>query len=128
MCYDGVLVMPTDYAVIKNDEMEYIDGGYYMNHDECNALRFAIGVTITSNYAYILAALSAYAVGGAAAFTASVPDLGLAVGGYLAVVIVRSAEQIASALVTEAFYRKGIDWSLGFSWFTPYIKGSARTK
>lgn len=128
MTYDGVLVMPSDYVIVKQEEMTYVDGGYYMNHDDCNALRFAIGVTIASNYAYIAAAVSAYAVGGAAVFTASVPGLGLAVGGYLAVVIVRSAEQIASALVTEAFYRKGIDWSLGFSWFTPYIKGSARTK
>lgn len=128
MTYDGVLVMPSDYMVVKQEDMTYVNGGYYMNHDDCNALRFAIGVTITSNYAYITAALSAYAVGGAAAFTASVPGLGLAVGGYLAVVVVRSAEQIASALVTEAFYKRGIDWSLGFSWFTPYIKGSARTK
>lgn len=27
MCYNGALVMPSNYAVISNDEMEYIDGG-----------------------------------------------------------------------------------------------------
>ena len=27
MCYNGSLVMPNNYAVVSNDEMEYIDGG-----------------------------------------------------------------------------------------------------
>ena len=27
MCYEGTLVMPKNYAVVDNDEMEYIDGG-----------------------------------------------------------------------------------------------------
>jgi len=27
MCYNGNLVMPKNYAVVDNDEMEYIDGG-----------------------------------------------------------------------------------------------------
>lgn len=27
MCYNGAMVMPSNYAIISNDEMEYIDGG-----------------------------------------------------------------------------------------------------
>lgn len=27
MTYDGVLVMPSDYAVVHEDEMTYLDGG-----------------------------------------------------------------------------------------------------
>lgn len=27
MCYDGALVMPKNYAVVNEEEMEYIDGG-----------------------------------------------------------------------------------------------------
>ena len=27
MCYDGALVMPKNYAVVNEEEMEYVDGG-----------------------------------------------------------------------------------------------------
>lgn len=27
MCYDGALVMPSNYAVMSEDEMTYVDGG-----------------------------------------------------------------------------------------------------
>lgn len=38
ICYDGSMVMPSNYAVINNDEMEYIEGGYYISVDSCNAI------------------------------------------------------------------------------------------
>ena len=28
MCYDGALVMPKNYAVVNNEKMEYVDGGW----------------------------------------------------------------------------------------------------
>ena len=28
MCYKGTLVMPSNYAVVNDNEMEYIDGGW----------------------------------------------------------------------------------------------------
>jgi len=28
MCYDGTLVMPANYAVVSEDEMTYVDGGF----------------------------------------------------------------------------------------------------
>ena len=28
MCYDGALVMPSNYAVMSEDEMMYVDGGF----------------------------------------------------------------------------------------------------
>jgi len=30
MCYDGALVMPNSYAVVNEEEMEYIDGGGWL--------------------------------------------------------------------------------------------------
>lgn len=27
MCYDGTLVMPSNYAVMSEDEMTYVEGG-----------------------------------------------------------------------------------------------------
>ena len=29
MTYDGTMVMPKNYAVVTEDEMTYVDGGYY---------------------------------------------------------------------------------------------------
>lgn len=45
MCYDGALVMPSNYAVMSEDEMMYVDGGWcvekkwwganiYLTHEE----------------------------------------------------------------------------------------------
>ncbi|MBO5089771.1 MAG: hypothetical protein J6C27_02520 [Clostridia bacterium] len=28
MCYNGTLVMPSNYAVVNDNEMEYVEGGY----------------------------------------------------------------------------------------------------
>ena len=30
MCYDGALVMPSSYAVMNEEEMTYVEGGYYI--------------------------------------------------------------------------------------------------
>ena len=46
MCYDGALVMPKNFAVVNEEEMTYVDGGYYLNADKCNkiaAVACAIG-------------------------------------------------------------------------------------
>ncbi len=29
MCYDGALVMPSSYAVMSEEEMTYVEGGWY---------------------------------------------------------------------------------------------------
>ena len=30
ICYDGALVMPSNFVAIESDEMEYVDGGFYI--------------------------------------------------------------------------------------------------
>lgn len=32
MCYNGVLVMPSNYAVVNDNEMEYLDGGLNISY------------------------------------------------------------------------------------------------
>ena len=34
MCYDGTLVMPSSYAVMEEDEMSYVEGGFYISHSK----------------------------------------------------------------------------------------------
>ena len=32
MCYDGRLVMASSYAVMDDEEMSYVEGGFYIAH------------------------------------------------------------------------------------------------
>ena len=127
MSYGGALVMPKSYAVMNEEEMTYVEGGYYMTHDDCNALRFAIGATAAMNVPTIASLITAYGAGGLTALLGGIPVVGWIAAAYGGVVIVRSAEQLASGLMKELVYQKGMDISLDFSWFTPYMKVSART-
>lgn len=128
MCYDGALVMPSSYAVMSEDAMTYVDGGYYLEHEDCNALRFAIGATVSMNISTVSALITTVGTGGITALLAPIPVMGWIAAAYGGVIIVRSAESIASGLVKEAIYQKGMDVNLDFNWFTPYINCSARTK
>ncbi len=50
MCYDGALVMPKNYAVVNEEEMTYIDGGWsgkkFMNNIKGLAALCASVITI----------------------------------------------------------------------------------
>ena len=51
ICYDGALVMPKNYAVVDEEEMEYVDGGYYMDNATVQQFMLALGMTAFSNVA-----------------------------------------------------------------------------
>ncbi|MCR5755476.1 MAG: hypothetical protein K6G30_11785, partial [Acetatifactor sp.] len=87
---------------------------------------FAIGATAAMNVPTVAALISTVGAGGITAVLASVPVVGWIAAAYGGVVIVRSAERIASGLLKEAVYQKGMDVTLDFSWFTPYINCAAR--
>ena len=38
LCYEGALVMPSSYAVMNEEEMTYVEGGFYLNKDKCITL------------------------------------------------------------------------------------------
>ena len=42
MCYDGALVMPSNYAVMGEDEMTYVEGGASVKSDPKNPGRLII--------------------------------------------------------------------------------------
>lgn len=51
MCYNGALVMPSNYAVINENEMEYVEGGW---SGKTFARNLAGCLTIISGIGYIL--------------------------------------------------------------------------
>ncbi len=56
MCYDGALVMPKNYAVVNNEEMEYVDGGWSGRQ----VLKNVIGMTACFSLGYIGNAFAAF--------------------------------------------------------------------
>lgn len=44
MCYDGALVMPSNYAVMREDEMTYVDGGSISVASVCAIITTTIAV------------------------------------------------------------------------------------
>lgn len=60
MCYDGTLVMPNNYAIVSSDEMEYVDGGFYISYSAikavvCASILNPIGATLVGIGLYKLA-------------------------------------------------------------------------
>lgn len=51
MCYDGALVMPSRYAVMNEDEMTYVEGGWYIPRGVAAAAIDAVGLIFCPYFA-----------------------------------------------------------------------------
>ena len=60
MCYDGALVMPNSFALVAEDEMEYIDGGWSPSTMMGNLGRFVARVGAACVVAKAASALRTY--------------------------------------------------------------------
>ncbi|AEV67513.1 hypothetical protein [Acetivibrio clariflavus] len=125
ICYENELAMPSSYSLVGQEEMAYVEGGYYMTNDDCKALAFAIGATVSMNIATVASLIIACGTS-ITAVLASVPVIGWIAAAYGAVTIINSAESIASGLMTALWNGTGMEVSVGFRWFTPYIKCTAK--
>ncbi len=126
MCYDGALVMPSSYAVMEQEEMIYVEGGYYLNNSTCKGILFALGATVASSPATVSALITTVGSGTLTAMLAGIPVIGWIAAGYGAWVIINSAESFSSALCEAVLYGKGVDVSIGFRWFSPYLKSKVK--
>ncbi|MED3180485.1 hypothetical protein [Bacillus thuringiensis] len=101
------LVLPSNYVEIENEEMEYVDGGYYISNSTLKGIVFS-GVGATTGVSVV--AIEAGIYGIAAAMASAVPALGWVTGAVLAA----NATNFALA-ATQAISRgKGIDVGVGF--------------
>ncbi len=104
MCYNGTLVMPSNYAVVTDNEMEYVEGGgtlaITLKKDflrdlvtaSCSAIGIIVGTIIVGGSSGGTAAVVGGAIGGA---------LGWIIGGTLS--------------------RKFINKDLKFSVWVPFV-------
>ncbi|WP_052109496.1 hypothetical protein [Bacillus clarus] len=88
------LVLPANYIEIEEKEMEYIDGGYYIDHDTLQGIIFSAGgATAGVSVAAITAAIDGIAVA-----IAAIPGLGWVTGAILATYAGSFAATAANAL------------------------------
>lgn len=124
MCYNGALVMPSNYAIVNDNEMEYVDGGFYISYNTIRAVVLTacinpIGATLVGIACYKLAG---YITAKAAILGAKIGALGgplvSAISGAVSAVIGGAAAFTIARAVIE---KKGIGVDLVYSrWGIPY--------
>ncbi len=88
MCYDGALVMPNNYAVVSEEEMTYVDGGFYMSADDCATIATYVyfgGFGVTAGLA--IAAITNKLEAAGSAIISFLKGLGMTVGNVIGAVI-----------------------------------------
>ena len=116
MCFKQKLwisITRASYVEVDNEEMEYVDGGYYISYDTISALTFAVGsMGASAVYSACVAGMTAVR-----AFLATIPVVGWAigiVGGYL-------LRGIPGAFADAILQKKGVDIGVKQTWFgVPY--------
>jgi len=88
-CFDGALVLPRNHVIITNEEMEYIDGGYFFSGKDCQNVAFAIA---GSGSGLLAIAGTAAALNGAMRFASLI-------GGPIAWIIRGAVGLVANAMV-----------------------------
>ncbi len=104
MCYDGALVMPSSYAVMDEDEMMHVEGGYWFDRSRntvANLTDIAIvlataGMAVTISIKRLIIMKGANVV--KATMRTSVTRIGLSIG---------IASQVANAIMTVANFSIG---------------------
>jgi hypothetical protein len=117
MCYDGTLVMPSNCVVMDEEEMTYVDGGFYISNSNLKKAICVIGINpIPSVLAaigyYKLCALVSSGVAAIFKFLGSFAGVAGALVG--AVIGALTAGSIAVTVVDALWERKGI--RVGFTW------------
>lgn len=98
ICYDGNLVMPSNYVVVNVDEMEYVDGGVIYTSAECKQI--VTGLGLASGQVLIAMATTA-------AIVSKVIKWAKGVGGPIAWILGAAGSLVASAIGKIA-------WGIGY--------------
>ncbi|SEQ37943.1 hypothetical protein SAMN02910289_01890 [Lachnospiraceae bacterium RM5] len=124
MCYDGALVMPSNYVVMNDEEMCYLEGGKKLAYISNKALKAVICGCV---FDPIGATLVGLGIRKAVCFVAAkftavctrLGSLGGAVGAAIGFICgALTAASIATTIVDALWNGEGIE--IGFTW-RPYI-------
>ena len=98
MTYDGTMVMPKNFAVVTEDEMTYVDGGWNIRFDPTKRFGIYSGVNVTLTASV---ADCAWIIAAGAAFTAVLGSLGVAIPVIGPIIAIKSVI-IGAAFVSFA--------------------------
>ena len=110
MCYNGALVMPSNYAIVNDNEMEYVEGGGTL---AITLKKEFLRDFVTASCSAIGIIIGTIIVGGSSAGTAAV--VGGAIGGAL------------GWIIGGTLSRKFINKDLKFSVWVPLVRSKAWT-
>lgn len=121
LCYDGALVMPSNYAMMNEDEMTYVDGGgrIYFHMSKSTLVNI-----VSSAFGYMGKAQGGAlgAVIGVAAATAIGPYAGAVVGAIAGLVLADLLGWACGGISAALINKYGSDISLEANrWFLPNI-------
>lgn len=127
MCYDGVLVMPSSYAVMSEEEMTYMEGGiYFSNKTLCTIGKTVFYCTAFNPIGTVLVGLGVYKAygilcAGVAKIAAKIGMFSRVLGVAFGIMGVLTVRDIGFALIDALIQGKGIDIGLKKTWFgMPY--------
>ena len=114
MYYDGALVMPKNYAVVDAEEMEYVDGGFYISKKAVDACCTVFVGCAAATWKSATAAAVGFGAKLAMAFNKFSNWLcGCGVAGCIVKVVCLIGAACVGAVFGNAwYYDKGIDVSL----------------
>ena len=124
MCYEGTLVMPSNCVVMDEEEMTYVEGGFYISY---NTIRGVILTACINPIAATLVGITCYKL--ASLITAKAGILGLKIGALggpivslISGVVSAAIGGVAALTIARALIeRKGIGVDLVYSRFgIPY--------
>lgn len=118
--------MPSNYVLMNEDEMEYLDGGLYMSYGTLVGIVSTIGanpyaVSSIANCARWSAAFLCCKLGSV------LGPVGWAVGGAICAWFVSQAWTFAERSFCALVKRRGVNWTIGWKWgVVPELNGDLR--
>ena len=121
------MVLPASYVAIEEEEMMYLEGGYYMNNSQVRSIIHAFGFSGALNVATVVGAVKLNSVWMGALFGTQFGPIGTMSGAALGTWMVSQAAVVGSNLVTAYSRGKGVKWGLGWSWaVVPGLTGTVK--
>lgn len=127
MTYDGAMVMPANFVVVDEEEMEYLDGGgLYMSYDTL----LGVASAICAN-PYSISALAASVKYSAIYIACKIGIYGTAIGAIVGVSLgtwmISQATTFAERTFTALTKHKGCEFTIGWHWrVVPVLEGTIR--
>lgn len=126
LCYEGNLVMPSNYAIVDANEMEYIDGGIYISNNTlwtcCKAAFYCVSFNPVGSTLVALGAYKCYTLlaAGIAKITVALGSVSRVLAIAFGIIGVGALLGFGYDVIDALMQGKGINIGLKKAWGIPY--------